>query len=808
MTRQLARRRLRPAQLGLAAGIILLFVGLNVTLSRSYLNIRSTTADFTNAAEVNTTLSNVQREVLLLLNDIDEALTPSGYGAVELRWHLLQRQFHTLDQAAGENRDYRPAVDRLAAELAIVERRFDEAETSGLLSDEARLDVRTALRAIEIPLKNLYDHSEIRVFDRVGSALRARQGSERAMLGMSIALLGLAVTLAVSLRRGVRADFDVAYRTLAREMEEREAAQQALRNSEQRFRAMVHNASDIFTLVGSNGRISYQSPAVGRALGHDPEHLLGTQFLDVVHPEDRERAVQALLAAMHAGARTSFVELRLLRADGHQLPFEVAVSRALDIDGGGSLVLNYRDISERKHYEEQLTRQAFEDPLTGLANRALFGNRLEHSLTQRHDSQVALLFLDLDRFKVVNDSLGHEAGDELLRQVASRLTSCVRQGDTVARVGSSVQPAKDTLARLGGDEFTILLCDVDGPTVAVDVATRIVAALNQPFRVGDHQVFVSSSVGIALGNCGHVTPDELMRDADTAMYHAKWNGKGRYEIFTPQMHERALEQLQLETDLREALDRKQLALVYQPIVKLETQQVVAVEALLRWHHPERGVISPADFIPLAEETGLIIPIGRWVLTEACQQLRRWRSQAGLEGVPVNVNLSVRQLDDPTLVPSVAAALKDAGLDPGLLCLEVTESLLMQNVQRAVSVLEELKALGVRIAIDDFGSGNSSLGYLKDLPVDVIKIDRTFTAELGEDTRNTAILHAVITLADTLGITVTAEGVETAEQLRDLRMLRCADGQGYFFSPPATPDALAIYLFGDNVASADLCGSSA
>jgi diguanylate cyclase (GGDEF)-like protein/PAS domain S-box-containing protein len=787
------RRRLQPVQLALAVGIVLLFVGLNGTLFLSYVNIRSTTAEFTEAAKGNTAMSNVQREVLLLLNAVGGPADTTDFHAAELRWNLVQRQYGILERAADLTGGPGSTATPFADEFANIERHFAEARTTGRLGFIASQEIGRSLKAIEVPLKSLYDRTEARVYNQIHSSMRAQQVTEQTMLGISVGLLGLAVALVTSLRRGVRADFDHAYQALAREMEEREAAEEALRASEQRFRAMVNNASDIFTLVDADGRISHQSPAVERALGYDADALVGTDFLDLVIPADQDRAVQAISAGLHTDVRTSFVELHLINTDGQASPFEVAVSRTPDIDEGNGLVLNYRDISERKHYEEELTRQAFEDPLTGLANRALFTNRLAHALTQRVSGDVALLFLDLDRFKIVNDSLGHDAGDELLRQVAARLTRCVRQGDTVARVGASVQSVDDTLARLGGDEFTILLCDVDGPEVAVKTATRIIAALQLPFSVGERQVFISSSIGIALGASGGATPSELMRDADTAMYHAKWNGKARYEMFDPKMHQRAVEQLRLETDLREAEDRQEMALEYQPIVTLGTQEILSVEALLRWHHPHRGLIPPADFIPLAEETGLIVPLGRWVLTEACRQLVRWRSEPGLQNLGVNVNVSVRQLEDPTFVAFVATELSDTGLEPASLCLEVTESLLMQNIDRTRVVLADLKALGVRIAIDDFGTGSSSLAHLKDLPVDVIKIDRGFVAQLGADPRDTAILRAVITLADTLEITVTAEGVETADQLEDLIDMGCNEGQGYHFARPAPPADLLEYL---------------
>ena len=434
-------------------------------------------------------------------------------------------------------------------------------------------------------------------------------------------------------------------------------------------------------------------------------------------------------------------------------------------------------ITERKRAEEQLVQRAFSDSLTGLANRALLLDRLGRALKRRSrhpDYLFAVLFLDLDRFKLVNDSLGHNVGDELLRAVARRLKKCLRSQE-------------DTVARLGGDEFTMFLEDIKDETDATRVAERIHKELRISFQVDGHEVFTTSSIGIALSSTGYTQPEDLLRDADTAMYRAKALGKACYSMFDTAMHKRAVALLQLDHDLRRALEQKEFRLHYQPIVLLETVEVLGLEALLRWEHPERGLVPPAEFIPLAEETRLIIPIGRWVLEEACRQVRAWQAQFGAD-VPVNVNLSGKQLSQRDLVDQITQILQEFSLDGRSLKLEITESMIMEDIESVITTLRQLKALGIQSSMDDFGTGYSSLSYLHRLPIDVIKIDRSFVSGSRSGVEKPEVVRTIITLARDLGMDVVAEGIETAEQLAQLRALGCKYGQGYLFSKPLNGEA--------------------
>ncbi|GEM_PF-1890827 len=427
----------------------------------------------------------------------------------------------------------------------------------------------------------------------------------------------------------------------------------------------------------------------------------------------------------------------------------------------------------------ELTHQAFHDSLTKLPNRALFVNELEQVLTGADRSSVAVLFLDLDGFKVINDSLGHKAGDQLLIGVSQRLKSCLRSVDTVAR--------------FGGDEFTILLKDINEESDATYVAERIIEQLQTPFNLEKREVFISSSIGIALST-GYERCDDLLRNADAAMYEAKKSGKSRFTLFKPDMDSRAFELLQLATDLRRAIERQEFRLFYQPVLQLDNGKISEVEALIRWEHPRIGLISPAKFIPLAEETGLILPIGQWVLETACRQARDWQLQyPDNPPLVVGVNLSAKQFQQPQFVDKIAHILNETGLNPQSLKLEITESMMMEQGDTTIATLYRLKHLGIRLAIDDFGTGFSALSYLKRFPVDTLKIDRSFIKGLGHNREDTAIVHAVIAFAKALHLSVTAEGVETAEQLSQLRVLGCDRGQGYYFSEPLTADALELLI---------------
>jgi len=457
-------------------------------------------------------------------------------------------------------------------------------------------------------------------------------------------------------------------------------------------------------------------------------------------------------------------------------------SRFIDAAGRPRLVGVIRDISERKQLEAQMNRLAYFDQLSGLPNRSLFLDRLGNALERaaRSGQCVAVLFLDVDNFKVINDSLGHGVGDRLLAAVAARLRASVRAGDTAAR--------------FGGDEFAVLLDDVRSDAFAREAAERIVMGLHAPITIDAHELCPTFSIGVAVSGPGAETAEEMLCHADLAMYRAKANGKAQYAVFDQAMATDAMDRLTLESELRQALARDQLSLEYQPIVDLATGRVVEVEALLRWDHPRLGRVSPARFIPVAEETGLIVPIGEWVLERACRRAQSWRTtMPNARDLIVSVNLSARQFRHPELVADVARIVRDTGLAPGALKLELTESVVMQHMSSAIATMQQLKALGARLAIDDFGTGYSSLSYLQRFPVDTLKIDGSFVHGFNRDRRDMAIVRSVIALARGLDLSVTAEGIETAEQLVELQALGCDYGQGYYLARPAPADAIDALL---------------
>jgi diguanylate cyclase (GGDEF)-like protein len=473
-------------------------------------------------------------------------------------------------------------------------------------------------------------------------------------------------------------------------------------------------------------------------------------------------------------------EHRMLHKDGG---FRWMLSRGIGVRARNGkavrLAGSQTDITDRKRFEEQLAQQAFYDTLTGLPNRALFMDRLALAVTRqrrRKSSMFSTLFLDVDRFKDVNDSLGHLKGDLLLTAIARRLETCVRPGDTVAR--------------LGGDEFTILLDDMRDPADAVQVADRILEQMRMPFVLEGNEVFATVSIGIAPG-AHYDKPEDLLRDADTAMYRAKERGKNCYEVFDSAMHSRAVARLQLETDLRKAIERKEFRVYYQPIVSLVTDGLVGFEALVRWQHPQKGLVTPGEFLPLAEETGLILPIDLWVLREAARQTKDWQDRYAIaKDLRINVNLSTKQFSQPGLVERVKEVLAQTGLDGRHLTLEITESAIMEETQALASLLEQLRKLDIRLYLDDFGTGYSSLGYLHRFPIHSLKIHSSFVGQLGKEAEDPGqLVRTITTLAENMSMGVVAEGVETREQLTKLRDLRCQRVQGYFFSRPlSTADA--------------------
>jgi diguanylate cyclase (GGDEF)-like protein/PAS domain S-box-containing protein len=556
------------------------------------------------------------------------------------------------------------------------------------------------------------------------------------------------------------------------------------RQSEARFRSLVAHSSDLITVLDADGVVTYQSPSVERVLGYRADEIEGTRFDRLVAEADKPRLAQIVSRVGKERAETHALECTLRHRDGTWLQFEVQHTDLLHDEHVRGIVLNSRDVSERKAFEDQLAHQAFHDPVTNLANRALFVDRVQHALmrAQRGGSaSVGVMFIDLDDFKTVNDSLGHAAGDVVLREVARQLMTAVRPTDTVAR--------------FGGDEFAVLLDGVEDSPEAADIAERVLRALEQAVEVDGKEVFPRASVGICLADEGaSADAEELLRNADVAMYRAKRDSKGGYRVFEPTMHERVLERLELRSELQRAIESNQLEVHYQPVVRLGEREISGVEALLRWNHPTRGNIPPLQFIPLAEETGLIIPIGRWVLNAACQEgvllHERFRREQPLT---ISVNLSVRQLQSDTIVADVREALATSGLPASSLVLEITESVMMADTELAVARLHDLKNLGVRLAMDDFGTGYSSLSYLGRFPVDILKMDRSFLAE----DKNEPLAAAVIALGESLALDVVAEGIEYDEQAVSLRDLGCELGQGFLFARPMEHEALHDYLGGDN-----------
>jgi diguanylate cyclase (GGDEF)-like protein/PAS domain S-box-containing protein len=550
-----------------------------------------------------------------------------------------------------------------------------------------------------------------------------------------------------------------------------------LRRSEERFRSLVRNSSDGIMIARADGVVAYESPGVERVLGHAPEDRVGRPAFEVVHPEDLA-GVERLFSDVAATPLVeATAEFRARHVDGSYRIVEAVAKNLLGDKAIEGVVVNYRDVTERRSLEQQLRHQAFHDALTGLPNRALFLDRLAHALTRtrRGAPPLAVVFIDLDDFKTVNDSLGHAAGDELLVAVAGRIRMTVRESDTPAR--------------MGGDEFAVLIEDAGSAESARESALRVLAALRLPFRLGEQEITIRASAGIAMYGSPEQTADELLRNADISMYSAKTQGKDRLVVYESGVHDAAIGRLQLRNDLQLALERDEFMLVYQPLVDLETNEILGVEALLRWQHPRRGLIGPAEFIPIAEDTGLIVSIGRWVLEKACQQARAWHSAREGKGLELSVNLSGRQIDDPGLVDDVARALNQSGLDPKMLTLEITESILMNDAEGTIETLGKLRRLGVRLAIDDFGTGYSSLSYLRRLPVDVLKIDRSFVSVVDAGADEAALVRSIVSLGKSLRLETIAEGIEQPGQLAELRSLGTRMGQGYYFAKPLDPSEI-------------------
>ncbi|WP_416671909.1 EAL domain-containing response regulator [Egbenema bharatensis] len=545
-----------------------------------------------------------------------------------------------------------------------------------------------------------------------------------------------------------------------------------LQESEARFRLIAENMSDLVCVHGLKAQYLYLSPSCHTVLGYELDELLETTPYDLIHAEDQERVRLEVYLPVLRGEEVSSI-YRVKKKTGEYIWLETKFKPIWNASGQ---VVQFqsasRDVTDRVRAEEQLSHDALHDALSGLPNRHLLMERIE--LAIKHASRTAeycfgVLFIDLDRFKVVNDSLGHLIGDQLLIEVSRRLESCLRTTDTVAR--------------LGGDEFTILLDDIQGLTDVTKVAERIQQKLRSSFQIEGHTVYTTASIGIVLGSVDYHRGVDLLRDADIAMYRAKESGRDRYEVFDKAMHQQALERLQLESDLRRALEQQEFVLHYQPIVELVTQRLVGFEALIRWQHPERGLVYPDTFIAVAEDSGLIVPMGTWVLQAVCQQLRIWQAVAGSAALTVSINLVGKQLKSPNFVTQLDAILAETGLVGECLDLEITESTLLENTESIKTSLLQLRERGLQISIDDFGTGYSSLSYLHQFPINTLKIDRTFVQQMSHGKKDDSIVQTIITLAHTLHMEVVAEGIETTEQLDRLKALNCELGQGYLFARP-------------------------
>jgi PAS domain S-box-containing protein len=561
-----------------------------------------------------------------------------------------------------------------------------------------------------------------------------------------------------------------------------------LADHDELFQLITENAADLIAVVDGAGNRLYNSPAYSKVLGYSEEELSTTSAIDQIHPSDRERVLQAAAKARASG-RGQRLEYRMRHKNGD---WRILESTASPIQNGSGklerLVIVNRDITERKRAEEMLEHRALHDLLTELPNRALFVDRLQHSLirARRHsDYKFVVLFIDIDGFKVLNDSLGHSAGDELLIQVAKRLTACFRETDTVSRSATTMNPtiSNDSLARLGGDEFTVLLDDVSEPSDAIRVARRIIDKIALPFTLAGQQVVISASIGIGASSNTYEGAEDMLRDAEIAMYRAKQAGKARCEVFDPAMHSSAVRRLKLETDLRRGIEHGELLVYYQPIISLQSGRIIGFESLSRWKTVQ-GMVPPVEFIPIADETGLIIPMNRALYLESCQQLKSW--QAKLNCTPpltMSLNITPRQFAQPDLAKQIGEILTQSGIQPSSINLEITETIAMGDADHAFSVLSDLKALGVRLSIDDFGTGYSSLSRLPRYPIDALKIDRVFISQMSTDHDNHEIVRLIISLAHSLGLKVVAEGTETQDEVNELKHLKCEMVQGFLYSPP-------------------------
>jgi diguanylate cyclase (GGDEF)-like protein/PAS domain S-box-containing protein len=576
---------------------------------------------------------------------------------------------------------------------------------------------------------------------------------------------------------------------------------------EEIFQIVTENAADMIALVDVKGRRLYNSPSYKRILGYSPAELSETSAFEQIHPDDRFRVIEAAREARESGVGKQ-LDYRIKHKDGSYRVFESLASTICDASGEvAKMVIINRDITERKRAEQQLEHNLFHDPLTGLPNRRSFLDRVQSSFARtRGDSSrtYTLLLANVDHFKIFNESMGNDTGDHILGEIARRMANCLRQDATIARNASAEAP----LFRLGSDEFTVLLETVADPSDAMRIARQLQTAVAEPFTVAAREVRPSLSVGIALSTSTQERPEDILKDADVAMRRAKTLGGSRCEVFDEVMHRRAVGRLKLESDLRAALAERQFSVHYQPVVRVDNRSVVSFEALLRWNHPTQGLISPYRFIEAAEDTGVLVSIGHWLIMQACRQLREWQMN-DYEQRPMNitVNVSARQFADAHLVNDLQEALQETGIDPSRLQLEITESIAAADPKLTITVLSHLKHMGIGVVLDDFGTGSISLRGLSQFPVDALKIDRSLVHEMRTDRGSSDIVELIIFVAHKMGMKVVAEGIETSRQLDRLAELGCEFGQGYYFSQPM--DAKAAQQFTrQQIAASRASGASA
>jgi diguanylate cyclase (GGDEF)-like protein/PAS domain S-box-containing protein len=551
-----------------------------------------------------------------------------------------------------------------------------------------------------------------------------------------------------------------------RSLERQVTEQQSHAASEERLASLVRNSVDVVTVLEADSTVGFVTPSMQNVLGRRSEEVLGRRFTEVVHPDDAASLIQ-LLSVSQPGFDQA-ARLRLVHADGRLLNVEGSLTNLTTNPAVNGLVLTVRDVTARVMLEEQLTHQALHDPLTGLANRRLFADRLSHALLSRPGGQrpLVVLFCDLDDFKNVNDSLGHGVGDLVLAEIGDRARATIRAGDTAAR--------------LGGDEFAILMEDTELAEAEI-AAQRLLEAICEPMTLDGRTLTVHASIGLASARPGELSSADLLRNSDVAMYLAKYRGKGAVAVYETRLHEEALDKIELRYDLERALREDELILHFQPTIDLDNEAVVGFEALVRWHHPDRGLMAPGLFIPIAEESGLIVPLGSWVLRAACQAAAAMQESG--RAPKMSVNVAADQLARPEFGDEVLAALNDSGLRPDRLVLEITEGVVLKDLETVIDRLTALRALGVRIAIDDFGTGYSSLAYLRRLPVDILKVDKSFVDRVTTDVQDAALTQAIIAMSHSMNLDTVAEGVESPEQAEWLARARCTFGQGYLWSRP-------------------------